>query len=147
CTPLMRRRYLGRLSGPLLDRVDMRITLDPLSSAQLFDEEDTGEASAVVAERVMKARAAAAARWAAHGWRTNAEVPGAVLRSPQWRLPATALAGLRRDLDAGLLSARGYDRVLRLAWTVSDLDGRQRPTAEDAYEARNLRLGDACPAA
>lgn len=143
CTPLMRRRYLGRLSGPLLDRVDMRITLDPLSSAQLFDEEDTGEASAVVAERVMKARAAAAARWAAHGWRTNAEVPGAVLRSPQWRLPATALAGLRRDLDAGLLSARGYDRVLRLAWTVSDLDGRGRPTAEDVYEASNLRLGDA----
>jgi len=49
-----------------------------------------------------------------------------------------------RDLDAGLLSARGYDRVLRLAWTVSDLDGRERPTAEDVYEASNLRLGDAC---
>lgn len=143
CSPLVRRRYLGRLSGPLLDRIDMRVDLAPLSSAQLLDDHEAAEESAAVAQRVVKARAAAAARWSAHGWRTNAEVPGPVLRSPQWRLPAAALAGLRRDLDAGLISARGYDRVLRLAWTVSDLDGRDRPTAADVHEASNLRLGDA----
>lgn len=142
CSPLVRRRYLGRLSGPLLDRIDMRICLGPLSSAQLFDEHASGEPSAAVAQRVVKARAAAVARWSVHGWRTNAEVPGSALRSVQWRLPARALTGLRRELDAGLLSARGYDRVLRLAWTVSDLDGRERPAADDVHEASDLRLGD-----
>jgi magnesium chelatase family protein len=86
CTPLVRRRYLGRISGPLLDRVDIQITLRPLSAAQLMTSAMPVEPSAVVAERVAKARAAAAARWSAGGWRVNAEVPGPQLRRPPWRL-------------------------------------------------------------
>jgi magnesium chelatase family protein len=84
---------------------------------------------------------AALARWEAAGWRTNAEVPGALLRRPPWRLPAPALAPLHRALDCGALSARGFDRVLRIAWTIADLDGRDRPGAGDVEEAQAMRMG------
>ena len=143
CTPLVRRRYLGRLSGPLLDRVDVHVELPAVTAAELLDEPVLCEPSSVVGERVAGARAAALARWAGHGWRSNAEVPGAALRSPRWRLPRQVLAPVRRDLDTGALSARGYDRVLRLAWTIADLDGRDRPDRGDVCEASELRRGEA----
>jgi magnesium chelatase family protein len=142
CVPLVRRRYLGRLSGPLLDRIDMQVMLAPLRAAELLSPERPGEPSIVVAERVAKARAAAAARWAGNGWRTNAAVPGAALRNPPWRLPPHDTARLRARLDVGTLSARGFDRVLRLAWSIADLDGRDRPGAEDVAEATDLRVGE-----
>ena len=142
CTPNERRRYLGRLSGPLFDRIDIQITLLPLGAAQLMTSTGPGESSAVVAERVAKARAAAAARWSEGGWQVNAEVPGPYLRRPPWRLPPNDTAALRTDLDRGRLSARGFDRVLRLAWTIADLDGRDRPSRADVLEARQLRTGE-----
>jgi magnesium chelatase family protein len=141
CTPLVRRRYLGRLSGPLLDRIDVQIELMPVGAADLMSAAGPAESSAAVAERVVKARAAAAARWAEHGWRVNADVPGTALRRAPWRLPGRDTAGLRRRLDCGSLSARGFDRVLRLAWTIADLDGRDRPDADDVNEAIQLRDG------
>lgn len=119
CTALARRRYLGRLSGPLLDRVDVQVQLDALTVATLFDEHALSEPSAAVAERVARARAAAMVRWARHGWRSNAEVPGAALRSPRWRLPRAVLDPVRGLLDRGELSARGYDRVLRIYCMVA----------------------------
>jgi magnesium chelatase family protein len=141
CSPLARRRYLGRLSGPLLDRVDIQVGLRPLGAAELMENSQVSEASARVAERVAAARAAAGRRWRAAGWRANAEVPGPVLRRPPWALPAAATAGLRRRLDSGSLSARGFDRILRVAWSVADLDGRDRPHADDVAEATQLRTG------
>ncbi|HYN93696.1 MAG TPA: YifB family Mg chelatase-like AAA ATPase [Pilimelia sp.] len=143
CTPLARRRYLGRLSGPLLDRIDIQVHLTPLRAVELMADPAGAESSAVVAERVAKARAAAAARWAGHGWRTNADVPGPVLRRPPWQLPRARTRTLRARLDSGALSARGFDRVLRLAWTVADLDGRGQPDAGDVGEAAGLRTGEA----
>jgi magnesium chelatase family protein len=142
CPPLARRRYLGRLSGPLLDRIDMRVNLLPVRAAQLLADSAPAEPSAVVAARVARARKSAAARWATGGWRVNAEVPGAVLRRPPWRLPARATTVLHSALDRGTLSARGYDRCLRLAWTVADLDGRDRPSEGDVCEAYQLRMGE-----
>jgi magnesium chelatase family protein len=143
CTPVQRRRYLGRISGPLLDRIDIQIKLQPLSAAQLMTATVPAEPSAAVAERVAKARAAAATRWSAGGWRINAEVPGPQLRRPPWRLPPADTAALRRGLDRGTLSARGFDRVLRLAWSIADLDGRDRPGRADVDEAAQLRMGEA----
>jgi magnesium chelatase family protein len=143
CTPLEHRRYLGRISGPLLDRIDIRIMLRPLSAAQLMTATTPAESSAQVAERVAKARAMAAARWSAHGWQRNAEVPGPDLRRPPWRLPPHDTTALRTALDRGSLSARGFDRVLRLAWTIADLDGLDRPTATEVNEAAQLRMGEA----
>jgi magnesium chelatase family protein len=143
CSALVRRRYLGRISGPLRDRIDVQVVLEPLSAAYLLDERSVSEPSEMVADRVAKARAAAAARWAQFGWRSNAEASGAALRSPAWRLPAGVLDPLRRQLDSGSLSARGYDRILRMMWTIADLDGRQRPDEGDAHEASDLRQGEA----
>lgn len=142
CTPATRRRYLAKLSGPLLDRIDIRMTLQPLSAAQLTIADAPALSSAVVAARVARARAAAASRWSSDGWRVNAEVPGPQLRRTPWRLPAEDTSGLRQALDRGLLSARGFDRVLRLAWTISDLDGLDRPTRAEIDEAIQLRMGE-----
>jgi magnesium chelatase family protein len=142
CTPNARRRYQGRLSGPLLDRIDIQVTLSPLRAAELMAN-GHGEPSAAVGDRVAKARAAAAARWAPIGRRLNAEVPGPMLRREPWRLPRGRTARLRSSLDSGALSARGFDRILRIAWTIADLDGRDGPTAGDVDEAASLRTGEA----
>ncbi|MFC7275168.1 YifB family Mg chelatase-like AAA ATPase [Paractinoplanes rhizophilus] len=142
CTPIARRRYRARLSGPLLDRIDIRITLHPVRAAHLVPTDSAVEPSAIVAERVGRARKAAAARWAGDGWRLNGEVPGPQLRRPPWALPPADTADLRAALDRGLLSARGFDRVLRLAWTVADLDGRDRPGKAEIDEAIQLRMGE-----
>ncbi|MBM2617622.1 YifB family Mg chelatase-like AAA ATPase [Actinoplanes sp. LDG1-06] len=143
CSPVVRRRYLSKLSGPLLDRIDIRLNLAPLSAAQLTTATAPATSSAEIAKRVAKARGAAAQRWSAGGgWRVNAEVPGPVLRRAPWRLPLADTTDLRASLDKGLLSARGFDRVLRLAWTISDLDGRERPARAEVNEAIQLRMGD-----
>lgn len=136
CTPAVRSRYVQRLSGPLLDRVDIRIELSAPSRADMLV--DTPENTAAVTPRVHDARARAAARLAGTPWRVNAEVPGPVLRR-QWPLPAAASAALGRALDRGVLSARGTDRVLRLAWTLSDLAGLAEPGAPQVYAALGLR--------
>jgi magnesium chelatase family protein len=141
CTAIARRRYLGRLSGPLLDRVDLRVTLQPVGAVALLDDLARAEPSEVVLKRVTAARSAAADRWATLSYHTNAEVPGSVLRRPPYRLPSAATATLARYLDSGALSARGYDRVLRLAWSIVDLAGRPRPTPDDVAEALELRRG------
>ncbi|MCM4083309.1 YifB family Mg chelatase-like AAA ATPase [Paractinoplanes hotanensis] len=142
CAPAVRRRYLAKLSGPLLDRIDIRLTLAPLSAAQLTTATEPATSSAEIAARVVQARAAAAKRWSDGGWRLNAEVPGPVLRRAPWRLPPADTADLRESLDKGLLSARGFDRVLRLAWTISDLDGLDRPGRSEVSEAIQLRMGE-----
>ncbi|MEV6815256.1 YifB family Mg chelatase-like AAA ATPase [Micromonospora sp. NPDC051296] len=141
CPPLTRRRYLGRLSGPLLDRIDLQVRLPPMRAAELM-ETAAHESSAVVAGRVVAARQAAAGRWTALGRRLNAEIPGPDLRRSPWRLSARDTADLRARLDSGSLSARGFDRVIRLAWTIADLDGRARPDKGDVGEAITLRTGE-----
>jgi magnesium chelatase family protein len=142
CTSLVRRRYLGRLSGPLMDRIDLRVVLEPIRAAALLTDLGPAEPSAVVAQRVVAARNAAAVRWADHGWLLNSQVPGSVLRRAPFRLPRRITAGLAKRLDTGELSARGHDRVLRIAWTISDLDGRTRPDEGDLNEALELKLGE-----
>ncbi|MGC3860184.1 YifB family Mg chelatase-like AAA ATPase [Micromonospora chersina] len=142
CTPLARRRYLGRLSGPLLDRVDVQVRLPPVRAAELLQTGTPSESSATVAARVAEARRAAADRWAPTGRRLNAEIPGPYLRRPPWCLPGRDTRELRKRLDSGSLSARGFDRVIRLAWTIADLDGRARPDGGDIAEAIQLRTGE-----
>ncbi|MCW3843692.1 YifB family Mg chelatase-like AAA ATPase [Micromonospora yasonensis] len=142
CTPLARRRYLGRLSGPLLDRVDVQVRLLPVRAAELLATGRPSETSGAVAARVAAARRAAAARWVDTGRRVNADIPGPYLRRPPWRLPGRDTRELRKRLDSGSLSARGFDRVVRLAWTIADLDGRDRPDAGDIAEAIHLRMGE-----
>jgi magnesium chelatase family protein len=140
CSPSARRRYLARMPGQLLDRIDIRITLDPQPAAdQIANPAATGWAD--VAERVAQARQAAAHRWSPIGCRRNAEIPGPHLNRPPWTLPQADTAELRAALDRGLLSIRGYHAALRLAWTIADLHGRDRPGHDQIGKAIRLRTG------
>ena len=142
CSSLQRRRYLGKLSGPLLDRVDLRVQMH-VARAGAFAPEDA-EASAAVRARVATARSAAAERWSPHGFTTNAEVAGAVLRR-HFRLGAAVMAPLKRALEQGLVSIRGADRALRVAWSVADLAGRSSPATEDVSLALSFRQAELKP--
>jgi magnesium chelatase family protein len=140
CAAPVKRRYLGRLSGPLLDRVDLRVQMHPVRACAFRDE--AGEPTSVVRQRVAAARDAAAERWAAIGVRTNAEVPGPVLRRG-FRPSRQAMAPLRAALDRGLLSIRGVDRTLRVAWSLCDLAGRGSPSPADIATALGFRQPEA----
>ncbi|MFF0382045.1 YifB family Mg chelatase-like AAA ATPase [Streptomyces sp. NPDC004286] len=140
CPPSAIRRYQSRLSGPLLDRVDLRVEVDPVTRAQLTDPGARGESTATVADRVRGARQRAAARLAGTPWGTNSEVPGRELRS-RFHAVAGAMDDAERSLERGVLTARGVDRVLRVAWTVADLLGHDRPDAGDVALALQLRTG------
>ncbi|RVW09866.1 ATP-binding protein [Prescottella agglutinans] len=136
CAPTARRRYLGRLSGPLLDRVDLRIRMQAASTDVLMD--GVGESTDQVRARVASARAAAAERWNPYGWRTNAEVPGPALRQ-RFRLSRDALGPLEKALRRGSVTARGADRALRVAWTLADLAGVGSPGADQVGTALGFR--------
>jgi magnesium chelatase family protein len=136
CAPSAKRRYLGKLSGPLLDRVDLRVQMLRVRADALGDE--PRESTEVVRERVACARDAAAQRWRSHGVTTNAEVSGSLLRQ-RYRLSADAMNPLRRALDRGLVSIRGMDRTLRVAWTLSDLAGHDVPGIEEVKAAMGFR--------
>ncbi|WTO34857.1 YifB family Mg chelatase-like AAA ATPase [Streptomyces achromogenes] len=140
CPPSVIRRYQSRLSGPLLDRVDLRVEVDPVTRAQLTEPGARGESTATVAGRVRQARERAAARLDGTPWRTNSEVPGRELRS-RYHAAAGAMDEAERSLERGLLTARGIDRVLRVAWTIADLAGHDRPDATDVALALQLRTG------
>lgn len=140
CAPSAVRRYQSRLSGPLLDRVDLRVAVDPVRREDLMGQSGRGESTATVAARVREARARAAERLAGTAWTTNSEVPGHELRTRLVAAPG-ALMEAERDMERGMLTARGLDRVLRVAWTVADLRGADRPEASDIAVALELRTG------
>ncbi|HWS58370.1 MAG TPA: YifB family Mg chelatase-like AAA ATPase [Actinotalea sp.] len=135
CTSLARRRYFARLSGPLLDRVDMQLEVLPVTRAERTAVV-APETTAVVAARVAAARAAATRRLRGTAWRTNAEVPGTWLRAHGG---PSVHRDLDRALDTGLLSLRGVDRVLRVAWTLADLAGLDLPGPDQVGQALLLR--------
>jgi magnesium chelatase family protein len=141
CPPAVIRRYQARLSGPLLDRVDLRVEVEPVNRSDLLaGQGGRGEPSAAVAVRVGEARRRAAARLQGTPWTVNSEVPGHELRT-RWPVAAGVMAAAERDMERGLLTARGLDRVLRVAWTIADLAGRDRPQAYDVDLALELRTG------
>ncbi|MER5463934.1 YifB family Mg chelatase-like AAA ATPase [Streptomyces sp. NPDC002668] len=140
CPPSAIRRYQARLSGPLLDRVDLRVGVEPVDRVDLLGQGGRGEPTAAVAARVRAARERTAARLQGTPWSVNCEVPGHELRT-RWPVASGALAAAERDMERGLLTARGLDRVLRVAWTIADLAGRDRPQACDVDLALELRTG------
>ncbi|MGV9289918.1 YifB family Mg chelatase-like AAA ATPase [Streptomyces sp. NPDC003719] len=140
CSPVSIRRYQARLSGPLLDRVDLRVEVDRVTRRELAGDGLRGDSTATVADRVRGARERAATRLAGTPWHANSEVPGRELRS-RWPAAPGALDDAERCLERGVLTARGLDRVLRVAWTVADLVGHDRPDAGDVALALQLRTG------
>ncbi|NWL32631.1 YifB family Mg chelatase-like AAA ATPase [Paenarthrobacter nitroguajacolicus] len=137
CTAMMRRRYFGRISGPLLDRVDIQLQVERVFLADFGhagEEEDTR----TVAERVLAARERQLERLLAMGLETNSQVPGRTLRG-ELRLPPGTTRILDTALERGTLTARGYDRVLRLAWTLADLAHSDTPDMDHIGQALGLR--------
>ena len=139
CPPAAIRRYLGRLSGPLLDRMDIELTLTRVAVAQ----RGTGPTVSTESARaqVADARARASHRLAETPWKVNADVPGTWLREG----PAAPSPVVRRPLDAalhrGALTLRAYDRVLRVAWSLADIEGRAQLGAEHVGRALYLKKG------
>jgi len=142
CLPAARARYRQRLSGPVRDRIDITRTVSPVSRAELAADRLHVETSSTVSARVAEARRRQRRRFGEQSWNVNAAIPASLLRSRY----APDLGGVQlvdRTVSTGRLSARGADRVLRIAWTVADLAGADRPTADHCALALALRLDDA----
>ncbi len=141
CSSVQRRRYLARLAGPLLDRVDVRLTLRRPTLTELTGTGGEVEATAPVAVRVGQARQRAAHRLRGTPWRVNAAVPAHEIRR-RWPVPDD-LARALEDAAESRESVRGLDLSLRVAWTLADLNGRTVPKPADLQEARELRNSEA----
>lgn len=139
CAPADVRRYQSRISGPLLDRVDIDLRLQRV--ARLDGAVGEPLTSARARERVCAARERAVRRLADTPWTRNAEVSGRWLREGPRALAGPARETLDRALERGLLTLRAYDRVTRVAWSVADLAGRDAPDAADVGTALFLKKG------
>ncbi|MDR1853231.1 MAG: YifB family Mg chelatase-like AAA ATPase [Propionibacteriaceae bacterium] len=135
CTPQQVRKYANRISGPVLDRIDIHQHVRPLSKAFACEP---AEGSAAVAQRVEMARERQRARLSKFGMSMNCEVPGRVLRK---ELPLPDVDVIEQAVRMGRLSARGADKVLRLAWTVADLSGQDVPGEDELNIALAMRQG------
>lgn len=125
CSSRERRGYFGRLSGPLLDRIDVHLTVPKVLSAELTHS-GSSESSESIRKRVIAARQAQRERLEPLGLSINAEANGKILRGPL-KLSSSLLSELNTAIDRGTLTARGFDRVLRTAWTIADLEGATSP--------------------
>jgi magnesium chelatase family protein len=141
CSEVRRREYRKKLSGPIVDRIDITRHVEPVPPHEARDPLAHPEPTATIRERVTRARARQAARYDGQSWRLNADVPGPELmqRHP---LTATATRVLEDKVYAGLLTRRGGTRVHRIAWTVADLRDLERPDLGELDVALRLRRGD-----
>lgn len=151
CDPMRMRRYQARISGPLLDRIDIHLVVPAPTAVRrelcTDDEHPVVQSSAAARKHITAARERQRQRWADTGYALNAHIPGKVLRSSEFEIPAADCETLTRAVTLGRLSLRGYDRTLRVAWTLADLDHRDRPDREDIAKALHYRnpVGSVAP--
>jgi magnesium chelatase family protein len=144
CDDAAVQRYLGKLSGPLLDRIDLHVAVSRVSFDELVDVAPEAETSTTVRARVEAARTRQAERFSKHpaalggaagnGATTNAAIPAAAVRK-LCPLDSGALALLESAVTRGVLSARAFDRVARVARTIADLAGAQFIARDHVAEA------------
>lgn len=140
CTPAERARYLGRISRPLLDRIDLQLELPPVPYRELGGE-PSGEESAAIRARVERARARQRARFGRGRTRANAQMgPRQIRRCCP--IPPEGRTLLELAVDRLGLSARAHDRILKVARTIADLDGREAIEPQDISEAIQYRILD-----
>ena len=135
CTPRERLRYWNRLSGPIMDRIDIQTTVPPVTDPG-FDDHRPRQHSAQIRKRVTRARQTAKERFRKQGWTCNAQISGEWLRQ---NTSAKARSVVDQALRKQRISLRGADRTMRLAWTLADLDGRTSPDADDVTTGILLR--------
>ena len=141
CKPIDVKRYISRISGPMLDRIDIQIELPSLTYTELADNSVTSEKSADVRERVMAAREFAKKRMAGDSYLNNASLDSAGIRK-YCQADEDAMEMLHAAYDSMGLSARGYDRIMRVARTIADLDFSEVIRAEHIAEAIQFRSLD-----
>ncbi len=143
CAPGVVKRYLNRISGPLLDRIDLHVEVTPVSLDKLTARPTTaGEGSAEIARRVQEARNVQEQRFGDHkGIYCNAQMPGRLVRQ-YCRLDAAGNRLLKTAMEKLQLSARAYDRILKVARTVADLEGSAVIAPAHLAEAINFRTLD-----
>ncbi len=138
CSETQVRKYLGRVSGPLLDRIDLQIEILPLSFAEV-SRTGVAESSASIRERVIKARQIQEERFREEpGIHCNAQMTPALLRR-YCQLDDKALAMIQRAMTKLDLSARAYDRILKVARTIADYDGEPNISSTHIAEAISYR--------
>lgn len=139
CAEVRRRDYRAKFTGPIADRIDIERQVNPVTEAECTDPlRAAPESSATVRERVEVARDRQSRRYAGRSWRLNGEAPGPVLRE-EWPMSDAARVHLDAQMYAGRLTRRGATRVHRLAWTVADLSGVDRPGEAELEVALALR--------
>lgn len=138
CTSLQVRRYLAKLSGPLLDRVDIRLRVESPTRVELSTS--NAERSESIRIRVMRARAIAAERFAQQSFKLNSQIPPSLLRE-RFRPSKDGMAILHALLDKEELSARGFHRTIRLSWSIADMSGVNTPGKNEVERALLLRSG------
>ena len=123
CSDTRRQQYMNRISGPMMDRIDLHVHLEDVSWDQLTTEE-SGETSAEILKRVMEARKIQQERYRGLGFDTNSNIPSKYMgRFCQVTPKGTQI--LKKVFDNMNLSARSYDKVLKVARTIADLDGEK----------------------
>lgn len=137
CTPATIQRYLGRISGPMLDRIDLHQEVLPVEYQQLSSTRKE-ESSSAVRERVVTARSRQLNRLGSKGVRCNAEIPPSLL-AEVCRMEPAAEQLLSVAFDRMGLSARGYGRILKVARTVADLEGAEEIAASHISQAIQFR--------
>jgi magnesium chelatase family protein len=140
CSSTQIRRYLGRISGPLLDRIDIHVEVPRLSTQELMGK-SIGESSATVRERVARARQRQVARLQPDGLTCNAQLKAKQLRA-HCALDDGAHDLLKTAINQFSLSARAYDRILKVARTIADLDAAETIQLHHIAEAINYRTLD-----
>jgi magnesium chelatase family protein len=137
CSGAAKLRYQNRISGPLSDRLDLRLELQAVNRAR-WSEAWTAPKSSELRAKVSESRRATRERLAGTPWSLNSEIPGSALRR-QFKLSREVTKPLDAALDRNQISMRGYDRCLRVAWSIADLNGNNSPTRDDLGLAIYLR--------
>jgi magnesium chelatase family protein len=140
CREVQRRDYRRKLTGPVIDRIDITRHVEPVQAHEARDPLSVNEDTLTVRARVSAARKLQAERFAGHPWRVNGQAPGPRLRQ-HWPLTDDAAVFLDEEIFSGRITRRGATRVHRLAWTLADLAGVSRPGMRELRAALCLRLG------
>jgi magnesium chelatase family protein len=142
CTPQQISKYLGKLSGPLLDRIDIHVEVPSLQYEELSSSK-TAEPSSAIRERVNAARARQEARYQSKGKgpHCNAQMGPKLLRK-HCQLDSTSQQMIKKAVEKLGLSARAYDRILKVARTIADLEGQEAIAPEHLSEAIQYRTLD-----
>ena len=142
CAEGVRKRYLNKISGPLLDRIDLHVEVTPVSYEELSKYEITSESSADIRTRVLTARQIQEKRFEKYKeLHCNAQMPGKMVRDV-CRLDSAGMMLLKKAMEKLQLSARAYDRILKVAQTAADMEGSERILTEHMAQAIQYRQLD-----